>query len=713
MLDLSIFGQKRVQLVKQTQITECGLAVLAMISNFYGTKTNLATLRQSLNPSLRGLSIKSLLQQGEKMGLQGRAVESTFDGLKQMILPAVLHWDLKHFVVLERIKKNNYLIHDPALGSRWLSEETIAKHFTGVAAEFQPIPRQSTLKPKLNFRPWSLIRSINGIWISAAQVILLSLVLQAYVLASPFYMQVAVDTVLPSLDFNLLSTLAIGFVIFTTIQSIALFLRSMIMLRIGAILGISISADTGFKLLRLPITWFEKRHTGDILSRFQSIGPINQTLTEGAVIIIIDGLLALTTVILMFYYSTILAMLSIAFMSLYFLIKYSFLYFERNATEDSIVDAAIEQTEMIENVEGIQTLRVFGSEAGQHASWLHKLTNSFNSNIILQRIKNIQEAIYSLLFGLENIVIIYLAIEIILDAGGFSLGMLFAYTAYKNSFINSSGRLVDQFVAYRMLTLHFDRVADIALTSEDECFSEDDYQSENLKESIVLKDLYFRYSDYDPFILAGINLRIRKGEHIAITGPSGGGKTTIAKLLLGLLEPTQGGILIDGIILKQFGIRNLQRQSGAVLQDGGFFHGSIAQSIALFDETLDMERVESAALKAGLQDEVMKMPMKYFTPIGKFGSALSGGQRQRLLIARAIYRSPNILIMDEATSHLDYETERKIIHAIKELKVTRITIAHRIDTIMAADRVFQTQAGRLVEVNKHEYMQNYLKNYTT
>ena len=713
MLDLSIFGKRTVRLIRQTQETECGLACLAMVSNYLGGRTDLAGLRQSLNPSLRGLKIKSLLLQGEKIGLKGRVVEASIDQLGMLRMPAILHWDMKHFVVLEAVKRGRFVIHDPAIGTRTFTKDGISKHFTGVAAEFQASSGQtSPTKRQPAIRPWRLIQSVKGLWPAIAQAVLLSFLLQAYILASPFYLQVAVDTVLPSLDVDLLATLAIGFSLFALVQASATLMRSMILLRIGSVLGWTLTAETGHKLLRLPISWFEKRHTGDILSRFQSINPINQTLTEGSVIMVIDGVLAITTLVLMFFYSTWLSFISLSFVIIFFVSKFIFLYFERRATEDSIVDSAFEQTEMIENVEGIQTLRVFGAEFHKHSSWINKLADSFNSNIRLQRIKNFQEAVHALLFPLENIIIIYFAVQAMLDADGFSLGMLFAYTAYKASFINSTARLIDQFMAIKMLGLHADRLGDITTSSEDACFSDDCPGSDIFGEKIELKNLYFRYSEYDPYIFAGANLTVDKGEHIAITGPSGGGKTTIVKLLLGLLTPTDGEILIDGQSQRQFGIRNLQDLCGVVLQDGGFFHGSIAQSIALFDDEMDMSRVKEAARCAGFHDEIVRMPLKYHSPVGKFGSALSGGQRQRLLIARAIYRQPAILIMDEATSHLDYDIERQIVDSIKQLKTTRITIAHRLDTIIAADKVFKVQAGRISQVDKEQLLGTYLEKYT-
>ena len=712
MLDLSTLGKKRVCLVKQTQITECGLASLAMISSYYGQRADIASLRKLFNPSLRGVTMRVLIKQAAKIGLNGRAVQASLASLRGLRLPAILHWDFNHFVVLEEIKNNRYLIHDPATNSRWFTEEELSPHYTGVAAELSPPFKRAKLIQPLNFKPWDIMASITNIGSLATKAIILSVLLQIHVLASPLFLQVAVDTIIPSLDTELLVTLLIGFGLFAIFNAIATFLRASIMLNVGALVGFTLSAELGRRLLHLPIDWFEKRHTGDILSRFQSIMPINQALTEGAMIIIIDGVLAITTLLFMLYYSLALTAVTVVAAVLYFLAKLIFLKFERRATDDSIVDNALEQSEIIANIEGIHTLRAFNSEPERNAIWLNKLADSFNSNIRLQRLQNAQNAIYTLIFALENTVIVYVAIRSIIAGDGFSLGMLFALLAFKANFLNSAARLADQIVAFRMLRLHVERLTDILGQDEDQSFEIADIEDRDFQTAIKFKSVFARYSEFDKFVLANASFEIRKGENVAITGSSGSGKTTIIKLLQGWLEPEKGEIFVDGQLLKNFGVRNLQRQTGLVIQDGGFFHGSIADSIGLFDDELDMNRIEWAAGLAGIHDEVTAMPMRFHTPVGKLGSALSGGQRQRILIARALYKRPALLIMDEATSSLDYLKERQIIESMRSLDMTRITLAHRIDTILSADRILSVEAGRIIEVSPEKIKRDYLANFS-
>lgn len=704
-------GRRRVRLVKQTQITECGLASLAMVSTYYGQRADISSLRKQFNPSMRGVTMRVLLKQATKIGLNGRAVQAPLASLSELRLPAILHWDLNHFVVLEEIRGGKYLVHNPASQTRWLGEEDMSRHYTGVAAELSPPFQKRDLIEPLDFKPLDILGAIPNIGALGAKAVILSILLQIYVLVSPLLLQISVDNILPSLDTDLLITLAVGFSIFAVFNAMATFLRAGILLNVGVMVGFSLSSELGRRLLHLPIDWFEKRHTGDILSRFQSIGPINQALTEGAIIFVIDGLLAITTIIFMLYYSLALSAVTVAAAILYFIAKYTFLRFERRATDDSIVDTALEQSEIIANIEGIHTLRVFNSEAERNSLWLNKLADSFNSNIRLQRLKNAQNAIYTLVFALENVVIVYIAVRTIIAGDGFSLGMLFAFLAFKSSFLSSAAKLADQVVAFRMLRLHVERLSDIMAQDEDPSFVQNEFEDLEFGASIEFQSVFARYSEFDKFILANASFKIEKGENVAITGASGSGKTTIIKLLQGWLKPEKGEIYIDGQLLQNFGVRNLQRQTGLVIQDGGFFHGSIADSIALFDDEIDMDRVEWAAGMAGLDQEVMAMPMRYHSPVGKFGGSLSGGQRQRVLIARALYKQPNILIMDEATSSLDYVKERQITASLKKLKLTRITLAHRIDTIMSADRILSVEAGRIIEVSRENILSNYLAQF--
>ena len=685
-LDLGFLTRSKVRLVRQTEVAECGLASLTMVANYHGFDVDLGTMRRKYSPSLRGAPLRALIGLADQIGLTPRAVKLPLEELQNLHMPAVLHWDLNHYVVIEAVKGGKALIHNPDGRSTWMALTEVSDHFTGVALELRPSSDfdKKSLRDRLQLS--QLWQSMTGLKRALVQILLLSLVLQAFVLASPYYMQIAIDNALPALDNDLLTVLAIGFGLFTLINVIASLLRSFVLLNAGTSVGYGLATNIARRLFRLPIEWFEKRHTGDILSRFQSITPIQNLLTQGAVAALVDGVMAIFTLAVMFFYSPLLAMIAIVAFLLYGAARLVSFSFQREAEEATIITGGKEQTTLIESLRGMVTLRLFGRETLRHALWQTKLTDSVNSSVRLSRIGIWQSSANLLIFGIENILTIYLAVSFVIEGAGFSVGMVFAYIAYKNQFINKSAALIDQAIQFRMLGLHLERLSDIALSDEDRSFAEGQETHTDLKGSIELKDIYYRYSPSDPMVLQGVNLKIEQGEHVAITGPSGGGKSTLLKIMLGLVEPEAGVVLIDGIPLKRFGYKSFHRQVAAVLQEDSLFAGSIADNIALFDDEIDMERVGQAAMAASIAEDIVAMPMQFETLIGDMGSTLSGGQKQRVLLARALYRQPKILLMDEGTAHLDSKHEAAVNAAINAMGITRIIIAHRQETIAAADR---------------------------
>lgn len=698
MLDMGFFTRSRVRLVRQTEIAECGLASLAMVANYHGLDIDLGTLRRRFAPSLRGAPLRSLIGLADKIGLTPRAVKLPLEELKNLHTPCILHWDMNHYVVLERVRGDKALIHNPDGRSINMPMDEVSKHFTGVALELRPSDDFEGGKHRERLKLSQLWRRMTGLKRAIAQILVLTLVLQAYVLASPYYMQVAIDNALPALDLDLLAVLAIGFGLFTLINAGAALLRSFVLLVAGTTLGFTLASNVARRLFRLPVDWFEKRHTGDILSRFQSIGPIQEMLTQGAVAAIVDGLMAILTLALMFWYSPLLAAIAIVAFVLYGIVRAVSFSFEREAQEATIIMGGKEQSTLIETLRGMTTLRLFGRETLRHALWQTKLTDAVNSDVRLARIGIWQGTANGLIFGLENILTIYLAISFVIEGSGFSVGMVFAYMAYKGQFIGKSAALVDTAIAFKMLGLHLERLSDIALSDEDRSFGDSLDRETELKGRIELRHVFYRYAPSDPLVLQGVNLTVEQGEFVAITGPSGGGKSTLVKLLLGLVEPESGEVLVDGLPLNRFGYKSFHSQVAAVLQEDSLFAGTLADNIALFDERVDMERVVGAATAASIHSDIEQMPMQYETLVGDMGSTLSGGQKQRVLLARALYRQPRILVMDEGTAHLDTEHERVVNEAISAMGITRIIIAHRKETIEAAKRILMMASGQLHEV---------------
>ncbi len=700
MLDLGFLTRSRVRLIRQTEVAECGLASLTMVANYHGLDVDLGTMRRRFAPSLRGAALRSLIGLADRIGLTPRAVKLPLEQLANLHVPCILHWDLNHYVVLERVKGDKALIHNPDGRSGWMPMGEVSNHFSGVALELRPSDNFETGKQRERLKLSQLWRRMTGMKRALAQVLVLSLVLQIFVLASPYFMQIAIDNALPALDNDLLTVLALGFGLLTLINAGAALLRSFVLLVAGTTLGFGLASNIARRLFRLPIDWFEKRHTGDILSRFQSVGPIQNMLTQGAVAAIVDGVMAVLTLALMFYFSPLLAFIAIIAFLLYGLVRIVSFSFQRDAQEASIIMSGKEQSTLIETLRGMTTLRLFGRETLRHALWQTRLSDAVNANVRLARIGIWQGTANTLIFGIENILTIWIAIGFVIDGAGFSIGMVFAYMAYKTQFIQKAAALIDQGIAFKILGLHLERLSDIALSQEDKSFGQGADIETALKGKIELKDVFYRYSPSDPLVLEGVNLIVESSEHVAITGPSGGGKSTLVKLLLGLVEPDSGEMLVDGLPLRRFGHKCYHEQVAAVLQDDSLFAGSLADNIALFDDAVDMERVVTAAIAASIHDDILRMPMQYETLVGDMGSTLSGGQKQRVMLARALYRQPKILIMDEGTAHLDTMHEQAVNAAISAMGITRIIIAHRRETIEAAERILVMANGQLTPAPK-------------
>lgn len=693
--NFSLLSRRRIRLVHQANTSESGLACLAMAANYYSSSVDYGTLRRLFPPSLRGCLISNLIEIADHVGLVARATRLKPEHIGALHFPAVVEWN-RGYAVVEAVRGSKVLVHDPAGDSGWHRIDNIAHCLGDMGIEIRPGNNFAQVEVPRRIKLSQIWGRVTGLKRTIAQTIALSIVMQAFVIASPYYMQISIDQVLPAFDLDLLAVLAIGFGLFTLVNTIASLLRSVVLLSAGASIGFGISTNIARRLFRLPTAWFDKRHVGDVLSRFQSVTPIQQSLTQGAISALIDGSLAVVTLAIMFFYSSALALVAVVAFALYAAVRFITFAAQRRVQETAIVAAGKEQSTMIETLRGIVTLRLFNAESARHALWQSRLVDAVAAIVSLGRLGAWQAAANTVILGLENVIAIWLAVRLAID-GGFSIGMIFAYFAYKQQFIQKASSLIDQVISFSLIGLHLERLSDIALSEEDECFRAPQADSRALKGQIELRNIGFRYSPTDPWVLKGVNMRVDVGEHVAITGASGGGKSTLVKIMLGLLEPEEGEILIDNVPLAQFGRRNYRNQIAAVLQNDNLFSGSLAENIALFDPLPDRDLLQRSVQTAALDEDIAELPMGFDTLVGDMGSALSGGQRQRLLIARALYRQPQLLVMDESTSHLDNSREQVVTAAIATLGITRIVIAHRNETLLAASRIYLLTNGQLSE----------------
>jgi ATP-binding cassette, subfamily B, bacterial CvaB/MchF/RaxB len=689
---LNFTGRRRLPLITQTEASECGLACLAMISSYYGHQTDLGALRRRYPVSLKGMTLRGLIQIAAQLQFACRPLRIELGHLGQLHLPAILHWDMNHFVVLKAVTRRGIVIHDPASGEKCLRREEASKHLTGVALELTPTDEFAPKDDRVRL-PFSIFWGrVSGSAHALVEILVLSLILEILLLAAPFYMQVTVDEVIARGDRDLLLVLALGFALLMVIQIGSIAIRSFVVLILQNTLSFQIGARLFHHLLHLPMSFFEKRHI-DILSRFGSIEPIRNMLAEGMIVGFIDGLMALLTLAMMFAYSAQLGFVAVFAAGLYAAVRLALFRVLRGRNEAVIQSKAQENSSFIETVRAVQSLKLLNREDEREGQWLNRYADFVNANVRLGRAKISFKAINDTIFGFENIIVIYLAARLALD-NVLTVGMIFAFMSYKTQFVERTVLLVEKALDYRILGLHLERLADIALTSLERGYNQPLSYSRPIQGAIELREVCFRYADTDPFVLENVSLSVAPGEFITIMGPSGCGKTTLIKIMLGLLEPTSGELRIDGVPLPLIGYRAYREHVGAVMQEDQLLSGSIADNICCLDSSFDEQRMIECAQMAGIHDDIMAMPMTYNSLIGDMGSSLSSGQKQRVLLARALYRQPKILFLDEGTAHLDVEKEREINSKLRLLQMTRISVAHRPEMMSGADRVLRI-GGRL------------------
>lgn len=697
-LDRLSFGiGSKLPMLLQTEATECGLACLAMIAGYHGHHVDLATLRGRFPVSLKGTGLARVIEIAQQLNLGTRALKLNLGQLDQLRMPCILHWNFNHFVVLKEMSGKSAMIHDPAQGIRKLPLDMLSRSFTGVALELWPTsgfePREAAPAVKLR----ALLGSVSGLSRSLSQVLVLALALEVFALVQPFFLQWVIDEVIVSTDRDLLTILALGFGLLLLMQQATSTIRAWALMYFGTTLNVQWRANVFTHLLNLPVRYFERRHLGDVVSRFGSIDTIQQTLTTSFLTALIDGLMSMITLAMMFVYSRALGCIAFATMTLYALVHWLWYRPLQHANSEQIVRAAKQQSHFLETVRGIKTIKLFNRQNERRSSWLSLLIEQVNASLRVQKLQLLYQELNGLLFGIAGLLIVWLGARMVMD-GHFTVGVLMAFNAYKIQFDNRVSSLVDKYFEVRLLRLQGERLADIvfAQPEADASLRHVPGETDDLAASIEFDAITFRYAEGEPAVLNDVTFAIAPGESVALVGPSGCGKTTLINVLLGVLEPTAGRVRIGGVDVDRLGLNRLRTLIGTVLQDDVLFAGSIADNISFFDSNADAQWIAECAQLSAVHEDIVAMPMGYNTLVGDMGTVLSGGQKQRVLLARALYKRPKILVLDEATSHLDLQREQQVNAAVSTLRMTRVIVAHRPETIASAVRVVMLNSGRIV-----------------
>ncbi|MGZ5080617.1 MAG: peptidase domain-containing ABC transporter [Usitatibacter sp.] len=679
---LSDLLSPRVPVILQSEAPECGIACLAMIASFHGHLTDLSAMRMRLSPSLKGITMKNIAQIGETMGMTARGVQVPLESLGKLRLPSVLHWDMNHFVVLTRVAGRKLTVHDPARGKRVLTLDEASRHFTGVAMEFTPTANFQAKDEREKIHSWQLLGVASGLKGTIAQILMLSFALEVFAIAMPFFLQLVVDRVLVGRDRDLLTVLGIAFGALVIIHVAVSAVRAWVGVYLSTNINLKLLSNLFNHMLRLPLAWFEKRNLGDIVSKFRSVDAIQRTLTTTFVETVVDGIMVVLTLVVMAYYSLTLTAVVVVAALLYGIARWAFYYPQRYATEEQLSHEARSGTHFIETLRGMMAIKLNLRESERRSAYQNLVVDQTNAGVRVQNVGILQRASNALIFGLEGVIVIWLGAIAVMD-GQFTVGMLYAFIGFKLLFLTRVINLVDKWNEFRMLDLHAERIADIALAEAEG--SKPALPGEVASGPLIIeaRDLGFAYG-HEGFVFRHVNLTIEPGETVAIVGPSGCGKTTLIKVLLGLLQPTEGEVRVNGRSLADWDTAQYRARIGAVMQDDQLFVGTIEDNISFFDTEHDPARVRECARAAMIDEEIMAMPMQYNTIVGSLGMALSGGQKQRVLLARAVYRIPKVLFLDEAFDQIDVALERRISSSLAGRSLSLVIVSHRPETVAAS-----------------------------
>ena len=700
---------RRIPLVRQLAATDCGAAALAMVLGYHGKRVPLDEIRQALGGGRHGTTAAALLRVGHLYGLRGRGVRAEIDDLQTLPVGTVLFWEFHHYVVLERVRRDRIDIVDPAGGRRSVPIAKLRRAFTGVALIFEPteefVPgvakRQNT---------WALFQQVLERRDLLARILFTSVVIQVLSAAMPLLTGVLIDRVVPRRDYSLLMVLATGYLVFQLFNGVAVFVRTHLFLHLQTQVEANFTLRFLDHLVRLPFAFFQQRTTGDLMMRLNSNSSIKEILTSTTLSTVMDGFIVSLYVILLMLANVPLTIMVIGVALMRILLVILMRHKQRELMAESLKISARSQTYQVEMLSGMETLKAMGLERRAAENWSNLFVDSLNVSIKRGRLDAGFGFLQSLFSTGSTLGIMFYGTYLVLG-GSLTLGTMMAFSALAAGFFSPLTNLISTGVQLQMLETYLERINDV-LDATPEQADGTVVQAGLLKGAVSLEHVSFRYSKQDPLVLENISLAVEPGSRVALVGRTGSGKSTLARLMAGLYEPSSGTLSFDGRNLKHLELCSVRSQLGIVTQDIQLFGGTMRQNIALTDPQMGLDRVIQAAKQACIHDDILSMPMGYETVLADRGVSLSGGQRQRLALARALACDPMVLVLDEATSHLDAVTEELVNQNLARMHCTRIVIAHRLSTIRDADLIVVIDGGKIVNQGTHEELLRASSKYT-
>ncbi len=690
----------RVPVINQMGAVECGAACLAMILSYYGRKTSVSEVRDYCGVGRDGLSALNIVKAACSYGLRVRAVSLKENDFRYVTLPAIVHWEFNHFLIVERWTPKYVDLVDPAMGRRRVTAEEFDNSFTGVVIMLEPGVQfnRTSAEQHISLRTYAM-NYVKLAPMSLVQIIGASLLLQIFGLIVPLLTAVAVDQIIPFKLKDTLVLLALGLFILLLAQLVTTLLRAVVLLYLQTKVDTQMMIGFFEQLLTLPLRFFQQRSSGDILTRLSSNTVIRDTISNQLVSTVLDGSFVLVYLVILLVTSPVFAGLAVAIGLVQVILLLSTNHLIRDLARRELLAQGKSQGYAAEALAGIATLKSAGAEQRALQQWSNLFFDQMNASVRRSYISSLINTAMNTLRTFSPLVLLVVGTELALN-GTLQVGTMLALNALAIAFLTPVASLVNSGQQLQVVHSHLERIADV-MEAEPEQDVQTVRQPPRLTGHIRLDRVNFQYDPNSPPVLQNISVNIAPGQKVAIVGRTGSGKSTLGNLLLGMYLPTKGEIVYDSMPLRTLNYQAVRSQFGVVVQGSSVFNGSIRENIALNDPAMDMARIIKAAKMAAIHDDIMQMPMEYETFVSEGGSALSGGQRQRLALARALATAPVILLLDEATSALDVVTEQAIEQNLRSLPCTQIIIAHRLSTIRNADVILVIDQGIIVERGSH------------
>ena len=698
---LQLTGQRRrgVQFVPQIELADCGAACLAMVLSHHDVEVDLARLRAMTGANRDGVTGRAIVTAARSLGLRARGVRTDVAGLAQLPTPAILHWNLNHFVVLEsQGRKGSLVVVDPAIGRHEVGAEQASRSFTGVALVFEGVDVDSPESVR-NFSPWRLLSGLTRPRRRWVFVLALSLLLQLVALAIPLSTRVIVDRAIPNQDYSILRLLALGAIPLLLLLAVLSAVRSGALVVLQAQLDYSLVTRLTSHLLDLPYAFFQARSSGDLLMRLRSSSVVREIFTNTTLSGLLDGtmvLVALTYIVVVDWRVGVLVAV-LAVLQVFVLLAAWSPY--RSLAAEKLEAQARSHGVLMEVLSGIETLKIAGAARRSAENWSNFFAREVNVEIRRGSLDAVSDALVSALRTTAPIVVLIYGTYRLLD-GSMTIGTLLAVVALTSAFLAPVASLVTTMLRFSVLYGYLQRIQDILATPREQDLGHRT-PLERFGGHVVVDRVSHRYGTTSPLVVEDVSLTIEPGAAVGIVGPSGSGKSTLAMIVAGLHVPSGGRVLYDGQDLAETDLDTVRRRIAVVSQQSYIFAGTIRSNITLGDADIPREAVVAAAKAACIHDEVVAMPMAYDTIVADGGATVSGGQRQRIALARTFVHEPVLLVLDEATSALDSVVEAKIFANVRARGITRFVVAHRLSTVADSDMIVVMDHGRAVEVGDH------------